>query len=377
MKPAESATSGRVTPHVPPSREHCAGPDRPLVSVVVPAYNEAVHLVGHLGAVCDYLATLEESYRWELIVVDDGSTDDTGRLAEEFARDRDNVRVLHHVTNFGLGQALRFAFSRCAGDVVVTLDTDLSYSPEHVGALLERMRATGAKVVVASPYMKGGRISNVPWLRRVMSVWANRFLAATSDHVVSTVTGLVRAYDGAFLRSLSLRSRSMEINPEVIYKAQLLNEPVAEVPAHLDWGLQQAQAPGGARRSSMKVRRQTLRVLLAGFLFRPVAFFVVPGLAVLAFSVYTNAWMVGHFVEQFRRLAAAPTLEDRLTWAVGAAYREFPYTFIIGLLSLILAIQLLSLGIVALQNREYFKELFTLGTRLQGITRDTREENEG
>ncbi len=378
MMPAEPAAdraAGR--PPRPPSRTECADPGRPLVSVVVPAYNEAAHLVPNLRAVCDYLATLEGAYRWELIVVDDGSADETGRLADEFARGRDNVRVLHHVTNFGLGQALRFGFSRCAGDYVVTLDTDLSYAPEHIGALLERMRRTGAKVVVASPYMKGGRISNVPWLRRVLSIGANRFLSAASDHSVSTVTGLVRAYDGPFLRSLSLRARSMEINPEVIYKALLLNERVDEVPGHLNWELQ--RAPGNARRSNMKVRRQTFRVLLAGFLFRPVMFFVLPGLLVLAFSAYTNVWMVIHFLEQYRRFASLPAigLEDRVTWAVGAAYRQYPYTFIIGLLSLILAIQLLSLGIVALQNREYFKELFTLGTRLQGITREHREENEG
>jgi glycosyltransferase involved in cell wall biosynthesis len=372
MTPAE--TAGRAPRPAMPDAE-CAAPARPLVSIVVPAFNEAAHLVGNLQAVCDYMATLEREYRWELIVVNDGSADDTGRLAEEFARGRENVRVLHHVTNFGLGQALRFGFSRCAGEYVVTLDTDLSYAPEHIGALLARLRATGAKVVVASPYMKGGRISNVPWLRRLLSVGANRFLSATSDHSVSTITGLVRAYDGPFLRSLSLRARSMEINPEVIYKALLLNERVDEVPGHLNW--ERLRGPGRVRRSSMKVRRQTLRVLLAGFLFRPVAFFVAPGLALLAFAAYTNVWMFLHFFEQYALVPATLDFEDRVTAAVGAAFQQYPYTFIIGLLSLILAVQLLSLGIVALQNREYFKELFTLGTRLQGRTREAREENEG
>jgi glycosyltransferase involved in cell wall biosynthesis len=372
--PSEPARAPGPAPRVMAPLERVEA-GRPLVSVVVPAYNEAAHLVSNLGAVCDYLATLEDAYRWELIVVNDGSSDATGRLAEEFARGRPDVTVLHHVTNLGLGQALRFGFSRCAGDYVVTLDTDLSYSPEHIGALLERMRRTGAKVVVASPYMKGGRISNVPWLRRVLSTGANRFLSAASDHSVSTVTGLVRAYDGPFLRSLSLRARSMEINPEVIYKALLLNERVDEVPGHLNWELQ--RTPGTARRSSMRVKRQTFQVLLAGFLFRPVMFFIFPGLVLIGFAAYTNIWMFIHFFEQYRVIPASLGFEDRATAAVGAAFREYPYTFIIGLLSLILAIQLLSLGIVALQNREYFKELFTLGTRLQGVARGSREENEG
>jgi glycosyltransferase involved in cell wall biosynthesis len=351
------------SPVRPGTGDHGAAPGelRPLVSLVVPAYNEAQSVTRNLSALCHYMETLEGEYRWELIVVNDGSTDDTGRLADEFARTRDNVHILHHVVNFGLGQALRFGFGHCRGDYVVTMDFDLSYSPDHIGALLQRIRTGGAKVVVTSPYMKGGRISNVPWLRRTMSIWANRFLSLASNRSVSTLTGMVRAYDGAFLRSLSLRSMYMEINPEVIYKAMLLNARIEEIPAHLNWELQ--RSAGLSRRSSMRMLRQTLKVLLAGFLFRPVMFFIVPGTAILLFSLYTNAWMFIHFFEQYGRLSYVRGFEDRVTWAVGAAFGQYPYTFIIGLISLVLAIQLLSLGIVALQNREYFQEMFYLGTQ--------------
>ena len=346
---------------------------RPLVSVVVPAFNEAASLERNLAAVCRYMETLETAYRWELVVVDDGSTDDTGRLADGFASGRANVHVLHHLTNFGLGQALRTGFNHCRGDYIVTIDMDLSYAPEHIGALLERIRARGAKVVVASPYMKGGRISHVPWLRRMLSTWANRFLSLATNHSVSTVTGMVRAYDGPFLRSLSLKATSVEINPEVIYKALLLNARIEEVPGHLDWELQ--RAPGPVRRSSVRVKRQTLQVLLAGFLFRPVMFFIFPGTLILIFSLYTNTWMFIHFFEQYGVLSRVHGLEDRVTAAVGAAFKQYPYTYIIGLMSLILAVQLLSLGIVALQSREYFKEMFYLGTRIQRLAREQWKEN--
>lgn len=346
---------------------------RPLVSIVVPAFNEAAGLERNLTAVCRYMETLEDAWRWELVVVDDGSTDDTGRLADEFARVRGNVHVVHHLTNFGLGQALRSGFGHCRGDYVVTLDMDLSYAPEHIGALLERIRTSGAKVVVASPYMKGGRVSNVPWFRLLLSAWANRFLSMATNHSVSTVTGMVRAYDGPFLRSLSLKSVSMEINPEVIYKALLLNARIDEIPGHLDWELQ--RTPGTVRRSSTRVKRQTLQVLLAGFLFRPVMFFIFPGTLILLFSLYTSAWMFIHFFEQYGALSTIRGFEDRATAAVGAAFQQYPYTFIIGLMSLILAVQLLSLGIVALQNREYFKEMFYLGTRIQRFAREDRKEN--
>ncbi|GBC60935.1 glycosyl transferase family 2 [Desulfonema ishimotonii] len=130
---------------------------RPLVSVVAPAYNEALIIEKNLAVLCEYMETLEDEYRWELIVVNDGSRDETGELADAFSRNRDNVRVLHHIRNFGLGQALRYGFNNCRGDYVVTMDLDLSYSPDHIGRLLTRIRETRAKIVIASPYAEGGK----------------------------------------------------------------------------------------------------------------------------------------------------------------------------------------------------------------------------
>lgn len=249
------------------------GLDKPLVSVVVPAFNEAEVLEENLAAICDYLDTLSAEYRWELIVVNDGSSDRTGELAERFAAGRENVRVLHHRSNFGLGQAFQYAFRSCRGDYVVTLDMDLSYSADHIASLLSRIRSSGARVVAASPYMSGGRISNVPWLRRTLSIWANRFLSIAARGNLSTLTSMVRVYDGRFLRRLSLRSMGMEISPEIIYKTMLLHGRIEEMPAHLNWSAQ--RVAGYRRRSSMKILRHTLSVLLSGFLFRPVMFFIL------------------------------------------------------------------------------------------------------
>jgi glycosyltransferase involved in cell wall biosynthesis len=342
---------------------------RPLISVVVPAYNEASIAEQHLSMLCSYMNTLEDEYRWEMIIVNDGSRDQTGSLADAFAKDKDEVRVVHHVSNLGVGEAFKSAFHLCQGDYIVTLDLDLSYSPDHIRKLLEKIRETQAKVVVASPYMKQGTVSNVPWLRRILSRYANRFLASTAKANLSTLTSMVRAYDGKFLRSLNLRATGMEINPEVIYKARLLHVPVEEIPGHLDWGQQKAE--GIKRRSSMKVLRHTLAVLVSGFLFRPVMFFIVPGLVLLLFALYVNTWMLIHFLEQYQSLSQHTWFFSRASAAVGAAYLQFPHTFIVGLLSSMLAVQVLSLGILALQSKSYFEEIFHLGV---SIYRSVREE---
>ncbi len=189
-----------------------------------------------------------------------------GRMAEEFASSRRGVRVVHHPQNRGLGQALRSGFNSSRGDYVVVLDSDLSYAPDHIGLLLDRIRLTQAKIVGASPYAKGGKVSYVPWLRRVMSAWANRFLSSVARCSLSTLTGMVRVYDGRFIRALSLRSVGMEVSPEIIYKSLLLRAQIEEIPAHLDWKLQRTD---GGRTSSMKVMPHIVSTVFTGFIFSP------------------------------------------------------------------------------------------------------------
>jgi glycosyltransferase involved in cell wall biosynthesis len=347
--------------------------EKPLLSLVVPAYNEALIVEKNLTALCQCMKSLEEKYQCELIFVNDGSADETGWLAEAFARTRDNVHVLHHPRNFGLGQALRSGFRRCRGDYIVTVDLDLSYAPSYIEELVEKMRESKAKVVAASPYMKGGKISNVPWLRRILSVGANRFLSIAAKRNLSTLTGMVRAYDRKFLNTLSLRSMGMEINPEIIYKTMLLNGSIEEIPAHLDWKLQKAE--GTKRRSSMKILRQVVSVLLSGFLFRPVMFFIFPGFVLLLFALYADAWVLIHFFEHYSNLSQYGRFDIRASAAVIAAFNGAPHTFIVGGLTSILSIQLISLGILALQSKSYFEEIFHLGTSLYAAAQEKRSEN--
>ena len=337
---------------------------KPLVSLVVPAYNEAAILEKNLGRLCEYMRSLEDEYRWELILVNDGSTDETGILAEAFAGTHDNIHVLHHRVNFGIGQAFKFAFEHCRGDYVVTLDLDLTYSPAHVRSLLQRIRTSEAKVVVASPYMDGGSIANVPRLRRTLSVWANRFLSMTARGSLSTLTSMVRAYDGRFLRTLNLKSLGMEVNPEIIFKALLLRARIEEIPGHLDWSPERTERVRRRSRFSMKLLRHMMSVLLSGFLFRPVIFFIVPGLGLLVFSLFASAWAFIHFLEHYAVLHHHQTFGLRASAALAAAFTQAPHTFVIGGISGMLGIQLMSLGILALQSKSYFEEVFHLGTTI-------------
>ena len=234
-------TAEAIATSVNDTLEKLVNKDKLFVSLVLPAYNEEAIIEKNLTCLCQYMKSLEDRYRWEIIIVNDGSTDNTGQLADKFAATKDNVYVLHHGTNMRLGCALRFAFEHCRGDYVVTMDIDLSYAPEHIDRLLTAIVENRPQIVIASPYMVGGKISNVPWMRRKLSRWANRYLSLTAKGGLHTLTGMVRAYDRNFLSTLNLKASDMEINTEILFKAQLLGARILEVPAHLDWTLQKTE----------------------------------------------------------------------------------------------------------------------------------------
>ena len=335
----------------------------PLVTIITPAYNEAAILQKNLQTLSEYLQTLENRFRFELVIINDGSADSTAELADEFANGKENVRVYHHFKNGGLGQAFKTGFAHSNGDYVVTMDIDLSYGPEHIVRLLDKITQTKAKMVLASPYMKGGSLTNVPWLRKTLSIWANRFLSIFAHGHLSTLTCMVRAYEGEFVRAMSVRATSMEIMPEMIYKSMILRGLVEQIPAHLDWGEQ--VTAGGLRKSSMRILSHMIGTMLSGFLFRPFMFFILPGLLLLAFSAYVNVWMLIHFFEAYLGPAQAYD-SGRAAAAVALAYQTSPHTFIVGLLSMMLSVQLIGLGILALQSKQYFEDLFYLGSSIRG-----------
>jgi hypothetical protein len=155
----------------------------------------------------------------------------------------------------------------------------------------------------------------------------------------------------------------MEVMPETIYKSMVLRATIDQVPATLDWGL---QAGPGARKSSMRILRHVLGTLLSGFVFRPFVFFVLPGLVLLVFSLYVNVWMLVHFFQALGELP--PETTGRLSVAVANAYQQFPHTFIVGLFSLTLSVQLISLGFISLQNKSYFEEMFHIASTIKRNT---------
>ena len=350
---------------------------RPSVALVLPCFNEEAILEGTVAQVREYMATLETRYAWEIVIVNDGSSDRTAQIADQLSDEIPEVAVIHHTHNCGLCQALKTAFERCGHDYIVTLDTDLSYAPEHIGRLLERIVETKAAIVRASPDLEGGSVKNVPWLRKTLSKGANRFISLVAPENIHTFTGLVRAYDGKFIKTLNLKSKGMDVNPEIVYKTMILRERIEEIPAHLEWREQDSepQADSGSdgeprRRSSMHLPWHTLATLFSGFVFRPFLFFLIPGFILLLVSFGLGCKILLEVGGHYGQIENATSFLQQLSSSFAWAFREKGHIFLVFGLSLITAIQFLSLGFLSMQNKRYFEVMFHIATSILTNTKE-------
>jgi glycosyltransferase involved in cell wall biosynthesis len=336
---------------------------KPFISIILPAYNEEAIIEKSVGIISDYLRCKEDRYGWEILIIDDGSTDKTGIIADSLAKGNKLLRIIHHPVNMNLGRALQTGFKNAHGEIFVVLDLDLSYSVDHIERLVEKQIETDADIVIASPYMKKGKVSAVPFKRVLLSRIVNKFMRLASQEKFHTYTGMVRAYKAEFIKNLNLKAKNYEINPEILYKAMILRARIVEIPAHLDWSFQ--NEVGKKRTSGMRLTEGLFSGLMSGFIFRPYIFYISFGLILFLISLYIIGWI---FINTFQIMPSVQIdsayFDDRFSKALGLVFNQRPHAFFVGGITLILAIQILSLGFLSLQSKRYFEELFHINSSI-------------
>lgn len=189
--------------------------DPPVLSIVVPTYNERDRLPELAEAL--FGACAAERVAGEMIVVDDNSPDGTGRLADDLAQ-RHPIRVVHRAGKLGLGTAVVEGFGVARAPVVGVLDADLSHPPALVPRMLAAMQQFDADIVIGSRYVRGGGTRAWPLSRLVLSRLA--CLAAV---------GLTRVHDatsGLFLirreraRGVRISAGGFKICLELLIRSQ-------------------------------------------------------------------------------------------------------------------------------------------------------------
>jgi len=221
-----------------------AGGSRRAIYVVIPVFNEAPNLA-RLFEGLQVTRAENGAFDFSVVLVDDGSTDDTPRLARESAGDLD-LTVLVHETNRGPGYAFGTAFAYLGSrlrpdDFVVTMEGDNTSRTELIGKMLRRAEE-GDDAVFASPYMYGGGILHTGPVRVMLSHIANTFVKEfLSVHGLLTVSSFFRLYTGAALQRLQgcygervIERSGFESMVEVVMKMMYLRMSITELPMVLD-----------------------------------------------------------------------------------------------------------------------------------------------
>jgi glycosyltransferase involved in cell wall biosynthesis len=169
-----------------------------------------------------------------VIAVDDGSTDNTESRLRTLAAISPWLRLITYSPNRGRGHAIRAGIRHATGNIICTIDADLSYTPDHIGKMLDAFdRYDGVDCVVGSPYTKGGSTENVPGWRLLLSRWGNKVISFAMGGTIKTSTGVLRAYRKECIKSIELFADGKELHLEIISKILAAGFTVVEMPAIL------------------------------------------------------------------------------------------------------------------------------------------------
>ncbi|HSH01204.1 MAG TPA: glycosyltransferase [Anaerolineae bacterium] len=316
------------------------------VSIVVPAYNESENIVDTVNRLTATFTPRPEN--WQVIFVNDGSTDDTWAVAQRLAQENPRVIAAGYAHNVGRGRALRHGFNRATGRFIVATDADLSYDPKYILDLLDTLyQDPETDFVLGSPYMPGGDTEGVDPKRLFISKLGNVVLRYFVNKDIYTWTGVFRAYRREVLDAIDLEADDKTLHLEIISRALAAGYKVKEVPAVL------ASRKKGS--SKFRFRGTAVSHLIFSFYERPIWIFGSLGFSMLCLGTFIGFYLTYLYTQS--------TLN---------ANRPL---FTLMLLLIIGGVQILSFGFIALQIGILRREIIKVQRETRLLTRHLDNSN--
>ena len=203
--------------------------------VILPTYNERENLATVVSLARTALATCDPPVAGTVLIVDDGSPDGTGELADALAHDHEDVRVLHRARKGGLGGAYLAGFEKAlagGADLIIEMDADLSHDPADLPRLIGAARA-GADVVLGSRYLPRGGVEGWSLHRRALSRAGGRYAAIMLGLPLTDLTGGFKCFRASALRAVDpdlVHSRGYAFQIELTYQAARAGLEIVEIP---------------------------------------------------------------------------------------------------------------------------------------------------
>jgi dolichol-phosphate mannosyltransferase len=202
--------------------------------LILPTYNEAENVQAIVAAAAEVLATAAPD-GFRVLIVDDGSPDGTGELADRMAAEHEWLEVLHRTEKNGIGPAylagFRHALDRGAG-YVMEMDSDFSHDPADLARLLQAVY-DGADLALGSRYVPGGGVSDWGLLRRFISEGGSTYARIVLGLQVRDLTGGFKCFRREVLEAIhfdGVRSHGYAFQVELTYRAVQAGFKVVEVP---------------------------------------------------------------------------------------------------------------------------------------------------
>lgn len=203
----------------------------PLLSVIIPAFNESARIIATLDELARYLG--DQDYTSEVLVVDDGSVDDTADLVRQWATDRTDTFVIR-IPHAGKGWAVRAGMLAARGSYRFMCDADLAMPVHWIGAFMDRMDA-GLDIVIGSREASGARRFDEPAYRHIMGRVFNavvRLLTVSGFQDTQCGFKCFRAEVADELFRLQ-RTKGMGFDVEILFLAVKRSLSIEEMP--IDW----------------------------------------------------------------------------------------------------------------------------------------------
>ncbi len=338
------------------------------ISIVIPAFNEEATITNTIDEVENYLVNYPRCSWWEIIIVNDGSTDNTLSTLNSYQEKRTWLKVADLGVNTGRGAALRKGLAKSQGEIIVSLDADLSYAPYHINRMVTKLVDEKADMVLASAYCKEGTVKNVPANRLFISKVGNKILSHMFGEGLTVLTCIVRAYRKDFIQGLDLHSNNKDIHLEILYKSKILGAKILEVPADLAWAPQKLAGLTDApkRRSTLKLRKTSSSHFFFALINKPGLVFVVPGILLSLFSFCIVLICLN---------AMRPDLLDGMSLFMAlrkSMVETATPSWMTAVFSFLLSIQFFSLGFLTNQSKWNYEETYRTNNAILKQLKDNR-----
>lgn len=248
------------------------------IVIGLPAYNEEKNIAG-------IIVQLKKNY--DVIVCNDGSSDNTGLIAKEMG-----CIVINHPKNIGYGSAIRSLFNKAKEqnyDVLVTFDSDGQHSINDIETVLQPILDNKADIVIGSRFMEESE-DKIPKYRKIGIKAITKLMTLYSNQNINDSQSGFRAYNKKSLEKINPSEVGMGVSTEILIKADRENLSIVEVPINVSYEGETSTHNPATHGASVIL--STMKFIS---LEHPLKFYGIPGVVFLAIGLFFTVWTLQEF----------------------------------------------------------------------------------